>query len=71
MTCDFKLGDLIFSMMKGYPHWPAQVDEVADETVNPPTKKLPICFFGTHETFLGPKDIFPYSENKEKYGKTK
>uniref|UniRef100_A0A671DWN6 PC4 and SFRS1-interacting protein n=1 Tax=Rhinolophus ferrumequinum TaxID=59479 RepID=A0A671DWN6_RHIFE len=55
--------------MKGYPHWPARVDEVPDGAVKPPTNKLPI-FFGTHETALsGPKDTFPYSENKEKYGK--
>uniref|UniRef100_A0A8C6HNN2 Uncharacterized protein n=1 Tax=Mus spicilegus TaxID=10103 RepID=A0A8C6HNN2_MUSSI len=45
--------------MKGYPH--------CCKT----THKLPIFFFGTHGTaFLGPKDIFLYSENKEKYGKT-
>ncbi|XP_004631777.1 PC4 and SFRS1-interacting protein isoform X1 [Octodon degus] len=70
MTRDFKPGDLIFAKMKGYPHWPARVDEVPDGAVKPPTNKLPIFFFGTHETaFLGPKDIFPYSENKEKYGK--
>ncbi|XP_010217521.1 PREDICTED: PC4 and SFRS1-interacting protein [Tinamus guttatus] len=56
--------------MKGYPHWPARVDEVPDGAVKPPTNKMPIFFFGTHETaFLGPKDIFPYSENKDKYGK--
>ncbi|EHA98968.1 PC4 and SFRS1-interacting protein [Heterocephalus glaber] len=68
MTRDFKPGDLIFAKMKGYPHWPARVDEVPDGAVKPPTNKLPIFFFGTHETaFLGPKDVFPYSENKEKY----
>ncbi|XP_068946777.1 PC4 and SFRS1-interacting protein isoform X1 [Petaurus breviceps papuanus] len=70
MTRDFKPGDLIFAKMKGYPHWPARVDEVPDGAVKPPTNKLPIFFFGTHETaFLGPKDIFPYLENKDKYGK--
>ncbi|EPY84485.1 hypothetical protein CB1_000473037 [Camelus ferus] len=84
MTCDFKPGDLIFAKMKGYPHWPARVDEVPDGAVKTPTNKLPFFFFfffGTYETaFLGPKKIFPkniyiyiyifpYSENKEKYGK--
>ncbi|KYO42863.1 PC4 and SFRS1-interacting protein isoform X1 [Alligator mississippiensis] len=70
MSRDFKPGDLIFAKMKGYPHWPARVDEIPDGAVKPPTNKMPIFFFGTHETaFLGPKDIFPYSENKDKYGK--
>ncbi|XP_029461761.1 PC4 and SFRS1-interacting protein isoform X2 [Rhinatrema bivittatum] len=67
---DYKPGDLIFAKMKGYPHWPARVDEIPDGAVKPPTNKMPIFFFGTHETaFLGPKDIFPYLENKDKYGK--
>uniref|UniRef100_A0A4X2K4Y9 PC4 and SFRS1-interacting protein n=1 Tax=Vombatus ursinus TaxID=29139 RepID=A0A4X2K4Y9_VOMUR len=70
MTYNFKPGDLIFAKMKGYPHWPARVDEVPDDVVKPPHNKLLIFFFGTHETaFLAPKDIFPYSENKAKYGK--
>ncbi|XP_036373003.1 PC4 and SFRS1 interacting protein 1a isoform X2 [Megalops cyprinoides] len=70
MTRDFKPGDLIFAKMKGYPHWPARIDEVPDGAVKPSNVKLPIFFFGTHETaFLGPKDIFPYLPNKEKYGK--
>ncbi|XP_063770149.1 PC4 and SFRS1-interacting protein isoform X2 [Pseudophryne corroboree] len=70
MTRDYKPGDLIFAKMKGYPHWPARVDELPDGAVKSPTNKMPIFFFGTHETaFLGPKDMFPYDENKEKYGK--
>ncbi|KAM9591488.1 lens epithelium-derived growth factor-like [Morphnus guianensis] len=70
MSRDFKPGDLIFAKMKGYPHWPARVDEIPDGAVKPPMNKMPIFFFGTHEmAFLGPKDIFPYYENKVKYGK--
>ncbi|XP_065813442.1 PC4 and SFRS1 interacting protein 1a isoform X3 [Labrus bergylta] len=73
MARDWKPGDLIFAKMKGYPHWPArvyQIDEVPDGAVKPSNIKLPIFFFGTHETaFLGPKDIFPYLPNKEKYAK--
>ncbi|XP_062420419.1 PC4 and SFRS1 interacting protein 1a isoform X4 [Pungitius pungitius] len=70
MTQDWKPGDLIFAKMKGYPHWPARIDEVPDGAVKPSNIKFPIFFFGTHETaFLGPKDIFPYQLNKEKYAK--
>ncbi|XP_060947343.1 PC4 and SFRS1 interacting protein 1a isoform X1 [Limanda limanda] len=70
MTLDWKPGDLIFAKMKGYPHWPARIDEVPDGAVKPSNIKFPIFFFGTHETaFLGPKDVFPYHANKEKYAK--
>ncbi|XP_069023214.1 PC4 and SFRS1 interacting protein 1a isoform X3 [Embiotoca jacksoni] len=70
MTRDWKPGDLIFAKMKGYPHWPARIDEVPDGAVKPSNIKFPIFFFGTHETaFLGPKDIFPYLPHKEKYAK--
>eukprot|EP00106_Octopus_bimaculoides_P008649 XP_014776091.1 PREDICTED: enolase-phosphatase E1-like [Octopus bimaculoides] len=66
---DFKPGDKIFAKMKGYPHWPARIDDLPDGAVKPPKGKFPIFFYGTHETaFLAPKDIFPYNKYKNKYG---
>ncbi|KAG8454457.1 hypothetical protein GDO86_000904 [Hymenochirus boettgeri] len=66
----FKPGDLVFAKMKGYPHWPARIDDVRDGAVKPPPNKYPIFFYGTHETaFLSPKDLFPYEKYKDKYGK--
>ncbi|XP_069074076.1 hepatoma-derived growth factor-related protein 2 isoform X2 [Pleurodeles waltl] len=66
----FKAGDLVFAKMKGYPHWPARIDDVADGAVKPPPNKYPIFFFGTHETaFIPPKDLFLYDKYKDKYGK--
>ncbi|KAM4807883.1 hepatoma-derived growth factor-related protein 2-like [Rhinophrynus dorsalis] len=70
MPHNFKPGDLVFAKMKGYPHWPARIDDVTDGAVKPPPNKYPIFFYGTHETaFLGPKDLFLYEKYKDKYGK--
>ncbi|CAH2292826.1 Hypothetical predicted protein [Pelobates cultripes] len=70
MPHNFKPGDLVFAKMKGYPHWPARIDDVRDGAVKPPPNKYPIFFYGTHETaFLGPKDLFLYEKYKDKYGK--
>ncbi|XP_074542506.1 hepatoma-derived growth factor-like isoform X2 [Halichoeres trimaculatus] len=50
-------------------HFP-KIDELPEGAVKSPSNKYQVFFFGTHETaFLGAKDLLPYDENKEKFGK--
>ncbi|XP_059351099.1 PC4 and SFRS1-interacting protein-like isoform X1 [Daphnia carinata] len=63
----FKHGDRVFAKVRGYPCWPARVDskcEVLGRT------RYNVFFYGTYEVAqVKSEDLFPYEENKEKFGK--
>ena len=60
----FAKDDLIFAKVKGYPAWPARVQEVNKN-------RYRVLFFGTYETAnLKPEEMWPYNEDtKARYGK--
>eukprot|EP00117_Sycon_ciliatum_P033605 scpid81972/ scgid5333/ Lens epithelium-derived growth factor len=60
----YRKGDLVWAKMKGYPHWPARVDDASND------RRMQIFFFGTHETgWLGSKCLLRYEEHKAKYAR--
>jgi hypothetical protein len=71
-NADFKIGDRIFAKLKGYPYWPAKIEEsplsIKEATAN---KKYQIIFYGTYEiNWLKADALEPYNkETIEIYGK--
>lgn len=61
----FKIGDLVFAKVKGYPPWPAKITRL-DKT------KYNVYFYGTGETAnIKKEDLFPYETSKEKFATEK
>lgn len=61
----FKIGDLVFAKVKGYPPWPAKITRI-DKT------KYNVYFYGTGETAsIKVEDLFPYEASKEKFATEK
>ncbi|KAJ8398290.1 hypothetical protein AAFF_G00428600 [Aldrovandia affinis] len=63
---EYKSGDLVFAKMKGYPHWPARgaigLINYSRGVHSHHKRRVP--------AFLGPKDLLPYKEYKDKFGKS-
>ncbi|KAL1419888.1 hypothetical protein MTO96_004642 [Rhipicephalus appendiculatus] len=65
----FNVGDRVFAKVRGYPPWPARVEDCIGDKSKPKTQKYSVLFYGTYETAtLGPKDLFAYKDFKDKYG---
>lgn len=61
----FKIGDLVFAKVKGYPPWPAKITKIEKSKYN-------VYFYGTGETAnIKLEDLFAYSETKQKYATEK
>jgi len=65
----FEAGDLVFAKVRGYPPWPARVQQPTAKSGT----KYQVFFFGTYETAVCKKEeLWKYSEEtKAKYGKQK
>ncbi|KAI6179550.1 PWWP domain-containing protein [Aphelenchoides besseyi] len=62
---EFKIGDLVWAKMRGFPHWPAQIAKTPT-TSNP---KYSVIFFGTQESgFVKSSDIADYYTHLDVYG---
>ncbi|XP_055708678.1 hepatoma-derived growth factor isoform X2 [Phlebotomus papatasi] len=57
----YKIGDLVFAKVKGYPPWPAKIVKLSGN------KKYNVYFYGTGETgYIKSEDLFSYAESKSK-----
>ncbi|XP_014238572.1 PC4 and SFRS1-interacting protein isoform X4 [Trichogramma pretiosum] len=64
----FSVGERVFAKVRGYPPWPAKIENVTDP--NSKQAKYHVHFYGTKE--IGTckiEDLFQYEENKEKFTK--
>ncbi|XP_059479552.1 PC4 and SFRS1-interacting protein-like [Neocloeon triangulifer] len=70
MTDKFKVGDLVFAKVRGYPAWPARVKNVFSDSANAKNTKIEVFFYGTYETAIcRVEEVCDYETNKEKLGK--
>ncbi|CAG0918498.1 unnamed protein product [Notodromas monacha] len=63
----FKIGDVVFAKIKGYPHWPARVEDVSISKAGITYK---VFFFGSYEAGCSKEQhVEAFIGNEEVYGK--
>jgi 3-hydroxyisobutyrate dehydrogenase-like beta-hydroxyacid dehydrogenase len=70
MACEFKVGDLVWARMKGFPAWPGKVTEPKPEVKRPADKKKKhfVFFLGSENyAWVADDGIWSYVENKSKF----
>ena len=65
---NFAVGDKVFAKVRGYPAWPARIEECMDAKGGP---KYKVFFYGTYESATMKKEeLWLFSdETKAKFGK--
>nr|CAD7423045.1 unnamed protein product [Timema monikensis] len=70
MAKNFSPGDKVFAKVRGYPPWPAMVEESLVDNATPSKAKYKVYFYGTAETATCKgDDLSHYAENKARLGK--
>ncbi|KAF7495888.1 Putative oxidoreductase GLYR1 -like protein [Sarcoptes scabiei] len=66
----FKLHDLVWAKMKGFPFWPARV--INNESTKRTKNQQCVLFYGTNDIgYVHEDQIKPYEEHKEQFSKIK
>ncbi|ESO93764.1 hypothetical protein LOTGIDRAFT_153226 [Lottia gigantea] len=69
MAGKFKVGDLVWAKMKGFPHWPGKIIEAKPDIKRPSNKKPHqfVFFFGSENyAWIAEEGVLKYGENRDK-----
>jgi len=66
MEASFKLGEIVWTKLKGYPWWPGMIKEIISDQ-----EYIVKFFIELSESKVNVNKIKPFEENKEEFSKTK
>lgn len=66
------IGDKVFAKLRGYPYWPAIIENIMENGYTNKYNSYQVRFYGGCDTAtIKGNDICLYEENKQKYGQLK